>query len=236
MNQIPHALSAHVQLWRVDLDAYPDVGVPGVLSLDEIARAERLAFDHDRKRYRAAHRALRAVLATAASSMAGSLIIEADELGKPRVCNAGTLEFSLSHSANECLIGVAAGVPVGVDIEVPHAVANTGALVGIHFTATEQAEWARTPAHAREHTFLTCWVRKEACLKALGIGLSARPSDIEVGCSDETRVAVMSLGTRRCHMQVCSLPLHDRTVGAAAIATPQDAMFARQYFARDSAV
>ena len=40
----------------------------------------------------------------------------------------------------------------------------------------------------RDRTFLVCWTRKEACLKALGMGVSAQLASIDVGYGPDLRV------------------------------------------------
>ena len=232
IERVPHELPADAQLWRVDLDAYPDVGALDGLTADELARAARMAFGRDGRRFLASRHALRRVLANTVNCAADTLVIDADAFGKPRLLNGGALEFNLSHSAHECLIGISAGRPIGVDIEVIQTVIDADALARAHFTAAEHAEWWQAPVPSRDRAFLACWTRKEACLKALGVGLSAQPAIIEAGCTSDARVAVIPLGSRRCEVALCSLRLPGSAVAAVALAAADDAVLARGVFGR----
>lgn len=164
-----------IRLWLVELDA-PDVA-PGVdLSEPELQRARRFAFERDRRRYLAAHRALRAVLAREAG-MRPSAVFELGPHGKPGLPALKGWHFNLSHSAHLGLIGLAeAGAQhgeIGVDIEVRHPIAELRDLAAHHFSMAEQAALAAMPeGEVALSAFLQGWTHKEACLKALGTGLS----------------------------------------------------------------
>ena len=95
--------------------------------------------------------------------------------GKPRLVNVDWLQFNLSHSGHRCLIGIATAFAIGVDIEVVRGVPDADALARLHFTPQEQADWAQVAKPGRDRAFLTCWTRKEACVKALGIAFLGPP-------------------------------------------------------------
>ena len=231
LEPVPHGLSPDVRLWRVDLDAYARAVAPAGLSPGEEARAARMVPEQDGRRYRAARHALRRVIAEAVNAPPESLVIEPDDLGKPRLHESG-LQFNLSHSAGEALIGVSPHRAIGVDIEVVHEVLDAEALARAHFTSAERAEWSRAAPAARDRTFLTCWTRKEACVKALGVGLSAGPEAVEVGCAPDARVVAIRLGTESCEVALESLRLPGESVAAVALATPEAVRLAWEFFRR----
>jgi 4'-phosphopantetheinyl transferase len=212
---VPHDLSPDVQLWRVDLDAY--------------ARAAAL-YGQGAQRRLASRHALRHLLAAVLHRPPESLVITPDDFGKPRLVHADAPHFNLSHSAHECLIGVSQERPIGVDIEVVHEVVDAGPLTRAHFTDGEQAEWSRADECLRDRTFLACWTRKEACAKALGVGLRAQAASIEVGCGPQARVVAIPLGTSRCEVTLSSLRMLGESVAAVAVAAPEAVTLAQRFF------
>ncbi|MFF2192328.1 4'-phosphopantetheinyl transferase family protein [Streptomyces sp. NPDC058157] len=99
--------------------------------------------------------------------------------GPPYVRHPGNaLWISISHTGG-CGVLAVAEHPVGIDVEhearpwSPEAAAKA-------LTPSEAAhlEAQRTP-RARAHAFLTCWTRKEAALKAAGIGIVTDLSAVE---------------------------------------------------------
>lgn len=209
-------------LWLIDLDAYADTeGLDG-LGPAEHARAARLRFARDARRYLAARHALRRVLATALELAPSSLAIQPDPLGKLRLPPEVALEFNASRSGPLCLIGLSRPGAIGVDIETVRPVAAADGLARAHFTARERRAWRRTPG-AGDLAFLRCWTRKEACLKALGVGLLAPASAVETGCGPDAAEIIVPLGQDRCTVCVRSLDLGGGAVGAVALATREDA-------------
>lgn len=155
------------------------------LSDDERARSERFRRERDAHAFLQRRLFLRSVLSAYAGRAAHELIFERGALGKPRLCNGGELCFSLSRSGERVLLGVARGAELGVDVERreprledPEELSRLARRV---LTAAESAALERTPAAQRVSAFLRAWTRKEAWLKALGLGLSREPDTVEAG-------------------------------------------------------
>ena len=231
IDPVAQPLSAALHVWRIDLDRVP--GPAGDADLPEVERTRAARFLHeaDRRRYVASRRALRAVLGRVLQRDPATLRFVIDSFGKPQLCDAASLEFNLSHSAGDCLVAVGEGHPVGVDIEVLKPVPDAAALARRHFTAAEQAELARLAGDERRRAFLVCWTRKEACLKALGVGLSAAPASFEVGCSPDARPIGFALPGGSCTVGLASLALGGHCVGAVARVNRAHAALAREHFA-----
>ena len=142
---------AHV--WIIDAD----VEAPAeALTAEERERAARFRFDVDRRRWIAARVALRRVLAR----YTDDLNFVAGEHGKPYLAN-GAVHFNLSHSGALAVIAVAAS-EVGVDVE----------------QIRESFDFQELDAAARSRAeFFRGWTRKEAMLKARGVGLGGRTGD-----------------------------------------------------------
>lgn len=222
---LPHRLSDDAALWLVDLDVEAGRVDDRVLSPSERERAARFVSVRDARRYLATRHALRRVLAQALSCPPASIAIEPDAFGKPHLVAERGLFFSVSRSGNAALIGTSRSAAIGVDIEQLRAVFDAAALAGAYFTDVEREQWSRTRARA-DAAFLTCWTRKEACLKALGVGLFAPPRAVDAGCVDVIRTVQVPLAAGRCEVRVH--PLHVRDAAAAvALTAPGEAARAR---------
>ncbi len=217
MAVVPQSLSSRLRVWRVDLDGRTDAIDRGVLSADELARASRFIHETDQRRYLAARHALRQLLGAIVGRDPAALAFVVDSFGKPRLQDGGTLEFNVSHSAGDCLIAICDGQSVGVDVEVLKRMRDADAPARRHFTAAEQAELARCEGDERTRAFLACWTRKEACLKALGVGLSLPPARIEVGCATTPRTVLATVAGEPRTLELASLEPGPDAIGALAL-------------------
>lgn len=175
----PPLVSDAVHLWRVRLDS-PAAGERGrdLLSEVERGRARRFFKEHHRRRYLAAHVALRRILAGYTALPARDLRLTLGPHGKPSLAEpvspSGRLEFNLSHSADLAVIAVAWERPVGVDLERWRHEMDHLALAERFFSRAERASLRALEGRQDEvvHGFFAAWSRKEAYLKARGEGVT----------------------------------------------------------------
>jgi phosphopantetheinyl transferase len=80
------------------------------------------------------------------------------------------LEFNLSHSGDFALVAVTQGRKVGVDVERIRQGISSHVIAQQYFSKAEVAELQSLPFEQREAAFFTCWTRKEAYIKAQGLG------------------------------------------------------------------
>jgi 4'-phosphopantetheinyl transferase len=159
-----------LRLWLVDLEAAPFDDVP---SQAQQQRAARFVRADDARRYLAAHAALRHLLGRHEDWVAGTH-------GKPALALPPP-HFNMSRRGGVALIGVSATHEIGVDVEPLQAMTDANELAQLHFTPRERDAVQREHGAARDRAFLRCWTRKEACMKATGLGLSLAPSSFECG-------------------------------------------------------
>jgi 4'-phosphopantetheinyl transferase len=179
--------AAHCRLWRVDLDTAPPPEAAASLSEEEWERARRFVFARDRHRYVAAHAALRGVLSSQTGIPGAFLDFSIGAFGKPALVEPAGVRFNLSHSQSVALIAIGDDTDIGVDLEVLRSMPDAQTLAQTYFTYAERmALDALTPAE-RDRAFLSCWTRKEACLKATGMGLSVDTRSFEVGIDGDAR-------------------------------------------------
>ncbi len=180
--------TAHV--WTIALeDADPD---HGTLSADERVRARRFRFDADRRRFVAAHAALRSVLAGYLDAAPASVVFTTGPRGKPMLdaaIHGAALRFNLSHSHELALVVVARDRDVGIDVERMRVLPELPGIVARFFSAAERATLDRLPPDHRLHAFFRLWTVKEAYLKACGDGLARGLDQLDVELAPDERGA-----------------------------------------------
>jgi 4'-phosphopantetheinyl transferase len=161
-----------VHVWRADLDAVSD-DLGATLSDDERARAERFLRERDGRLWGRSRAVLRALLGRYLRADPGRVGFAIGEHGKPTLADPGArVSFNLSHSGAMALYAFAAPGPVGVDVELPRRPFDAVAIAARELGAEAAERLQALPRPAREREFLRAWVRHEAELKCLGIGLA----------------------------------------------------------------
>lgn len=173
-----------VQVWLVDLRA-PRESLDRFdqwLSADEKDRADRFRFGSHRRRFVAGRGVLRRLLAQHTGASPADLVFGYGTAGKPHLVDpAGSgLSFNVSHADDVALIAIARDRAVGVDVERVKAARDLERLAARFFSPEEAADFMRLPPMARQGAFYTCWSRKEAFLKARGVGLAGNLKDFAV--------------------------------------------------------
>jgi 4'-phosphopantetheinyl transferase len=188
LERSPLALS-RLELWQLDLLTEPAPDRLAWLSDAERARAARFVFERDRRRFLAAHCGLRALLAARTGIAAAALVFREGAHGKPSLTHAGACSFNMSHSEDIALVAIAdaSAGEIGVDVEMLRDMPDATDLARHNFSASECDELAAAAPEHRSLAFLRGWTRKEACLKAIGSGLSIAPNLFTAGLDDVAR-------------------------------------------------
>lgn len=97
-----------------------------------------------------------------------------DAHGKPRL-SGSLVEFSASQSDDLTVLGVSKQ-RIGVDVQSLHASLHD--LPDYALCSSEKAAYASS--HDRRWSAAVLWSRKEAVLKAIGIGLAVEPRNLDV--------------------------------------------------------
>lgn len=210
-----------VELRFFDLDRLQIDDAARWLSPSEVDRAAKFVFARDALRFRAAHVALRRALA-AQCGLAPRVEFEIGANGKPCLSSPGC-GFNLSHTGNRALIGIAIDEGrgdighIGVDIESVKHFDDLELLAQDTLTQSELAELAQACPASRVETFLRGWTRKEACLKAVGSGLTVDARSVHVGLGTDTRIVTFSIGSERLAVKVTSLDAGHGILAAVAL-------------------
>jgi len=152
------------------------------LTDDELRRAERFRFPELSRRYLTGRYVLRKSLEARTGRKANTIRFDLERRGKPYI--SGGPSFNLADSKSLVLIGIAGEGNLGVDLEHVVASADLAGIAQNHFAAEESAALTRLSDSERVRGFYRIWTRKEALLKALGMGLSG-PLDSFAVSADE---------------------------------------------------
>lgn len=178
-------------LWAVRVSGYAARAreLEGTLDGAERVRLEGFRRASDRDQYRVAHVVLRQLLGTALGQDPAEVRFVREPCpgcggphGRPAVPGA-PLHFSLSHAGDAVLVAFA-DRPVGVDVELrpePALASEMASDMAQVLHPAERAELSALPAAERPAALARCWVRKEAYLKGVGIGLGDDPGLAYVG-------------------------------------------------------
>jgi 4'-phosphopantetheinyl transferase len=121
--------------------------------------------------------ALRRILGPYVGAEPGALRFRHGRYGKPALDlpHARTVHFNLSHARDLMLVAVSRSLRVGVDVERIRKI-DHGVISRSWFSPEEQRQLEGLPHSQRRRAFFHAWARKEAYIKAIGLGL-AMPLD-----------------------------------------------------------
>lgn len=171
----------HVWLASTVTPLVPPIG--NVLSAEEQERASRFFRKEERDRYMVAHGVLRSLLSRYTRVPPASLVFSVSRCGKPALLEQGVpspLHFNLAHSHMLMLVAVARNRDVGVDIEYRRDDLAVEEIAGRFFHTHEASVLYAVDEGRKSEAFFDCWTRKEAYLKARGVGLSAPLNEFSV--------------------------------------------------------
>jgi 4'-phosphopantetheinyl transferase len=198
---------------RTTLSAHRSFGFPDAL----VQRAARLHDGEQRAQYLYAHKLLHEML----WRRVGWPEWNVSALGKPD-CGLRGPAFSLSRRGAWAafVLGSGATPPLGIDLEVAHEIEAPLDLARDHFTARELAALRAEPPTDRAYAFLRAWTRKEAVMKAVGLGVSLSARSFHVGLGRDAVSLRVAHEGRSWDVELESLPDEGDTIVALARAVP----------------
>ncbi len=177
--------NSKIQVKWVNLNRYLGEvdGLKTYLTYDEIERAAKYKFDRDRARFIIGRALLRIMLGNILDFNPFQIEIESNNYGKLILSNIKqqNLHFNLSHSQDYIIYAFCFNDEVGIDIEKIDTSINHLEISENYFTDME-IEYLKDSADkdAIAKRFFTIWTRKEALLKAMGVGLAVDLKKIDV--------------------------------------------------------
>ncbi len=185
----------------------------------------RLLREDDRARFATVRSALRDALGRELGLPPGSIALEVDAHGRPRLAGGGRLDFNVSHAGRWGLLAYAFGMQVGVDIERLDAVADPRAVWDVCLHADEKEGLMGLAAQPTGRNagmrplFHWLWCLKESAFKALGTGLQDGLTSLSLDVAALAR-AVADHGidfdaTRRLSVPPSAIAWHAHDAGLA---------------------
>jgi 4'-phosphopantetheinyl transferase len=217
----PRLSGDEVHVWRASLMRREDEMLTLLRSMseDELRRADRFHFPRDRARFIAARGILRNILGRYTHTLPERVRFGYNAYGKPELLNEGgdsPLRFNLSHAGSVALFAVAAGREVGVDVETLREDFACAEVADRFFSRREVEALAALPSRAIVRAFYNCWTRKEAYVKARGMGLSLPLDCFDVSLAPGEPAAL--LATRGDESDAARWSLREMDVGATHVA------------------
>lgn len=224
----------HVDIWHANVALSLDRidNLQQALSADELCRAKRFRSQHERCRFVTTRGALRTILADYLNLGPAQICFRYDcRCGHPQCrlegrkpildyeSHAESLHFNVSHSHNSALIAVSRHREVGIDLEWIDPSLDYLPLAESILTPNELlALQAATPAEQRV-IFFSAWTRKEAFIKATGLGFSLDPGRFAVLAMPRQSVTLIDMqcgASRISRWSLHALDLGPSYVGALA--------------------
>jgi len=179
----------HVDVWFLDLDALSsDISwAIDILSADERRRAAAFHAERTSRRFAACRAGVRRILASRTSVDPAMIRFRYGRHGRPDLAdNPLDLRFSVSHSSGHAVVAVTHQSDLGIDIEESRRIDHLDSLAQRYLAPVEIEQLAS--ADDRVRGFWMVWTRKEAYVKALGIGLSGPICEFAVSLLEPARL------------------------------------------------
>lgn len=173
--------SGQVHIWRIDLDHLAPENWEETLCAEEFRKAKCFVQTKHHDRFLQGRSWMRSLLSAYTGVAPRKLEIGFNQHGKPYLPLRYRLGFNLSHSENLAVIAIGRNQRIGIDIERLVQPWGGHVLAQQVFSAEEYRSFTALPDDELLISFLTCWTRKEALVKALGLGLTLDLCEISVG-------------------------------------------------------
>ena len=167
----------HLDIFQSPAELPPDehTYLASLLSPEEHQKAARFLLPAKRTESEISRGLLRHLLGQLLNTDPRKLTFTLSPNGKPLLLekfNDHSIAFNVSHTQNRLLIAFSVNAAVGIDIERIPPNFDWQPLARQFFTPTEFTDLLNLPASDQPRNFFREWVRKEALLKATGLGIT----------------------------------------------------------------
>jgi len=141
------------------------------LSDIELEKASKFRFLEDQHRYIVTHATLRTILGSYLKTEPAEIEFISNDFGKPSLSEKyEKIHFNLSHSKGISALAFSTKSEIGIDIERIEPKFDFEMIANSHFSKAEN-HFLHAEKMESRNRFYTLWTRKEAFLKAVGIGI-----------------------------------------------------------------
>lgn len=188
---LPSILENHVHIWKIEPAQITKdlLYFKKILSEKETTRANKLTLPKVKNNFIISRGILRALLAKYTRQKPEELIFEENQYGKLFLKTSSNIFFNLSHSNDLTLLAFTLKNQIGIDVEFIRQNIDIESIAKKYFSSRETLELLNVSPEKKIPAFFNCWARKEAFIKAIGLGLSYQLSKFDVD--------VTSFGTKQ---------------------------------------
>jgi len=209
--------SDEVHVWRAALEvpATQMQAYARLLASDERARAAKFRFERDRSHFVVARGILRSLLSRYLHNESHPLHFTYNQFGKPTLAgeaDSQNLLFNVAHSHKLALYAVTRLGAIGIDLEYMRDDPEYERIAERFFSPNEVYLLHTVPQEKRLEAFFACWTRKEAYIKARGMGLSLDLKDFDVSLAPGEPITL--LNSREEGLDITRWSLYDLSPGA----------------------
>ena len=170
-------------------------------------------------RFRCVRTVLRLLLGSYLATKPHCVCLTYGAQGKPAMDG---LRFNISHSGDLAVFAFTLLPAVGIDVEELREVSSAFQIAEYYFSRAERDALASLTEDQSE-SFLRCWTRKEAVVKALGGGLAIDLASFDVSLDREPRLCdLRDAPSSATDWRLYNLALPAGFVGALALHRPSD--------------
>ncbi len=173
--------AGELHIWRYthNENDYQAEKTEPLLSKEERERCEEYVQEPEKIRYTCNHRFVRQIMAKYLNLLPAQIKFNKTSMGKPFIENSN-LFFNYSYRTTFCLLAISKTNEVGVDIEKMKILQDVPTFASFTFSEKEKEIIFKSNAEKFQDTLFTFWTFKEAAIKALGVGLNANLTQIDL--------------------------------------------------------
>lgn len=170
-----------IHIWRYTLDEaeYHAEKTAPIMSVEEQLRCDEYLNKAEKIRYTCNHRFVRQVLAKYLNIAPAEVEFSHAVMGKPFL-KQGNLFFNYSYRTTFGVLALSKTHEVGVDIENIKLLQDPPTFASFSFSENERELIFNSTPEKFQDTLFTFWTFKEAIIKALGVGLNADLTQIDL--------------------------------------------------------